>query len=166
MKKMLVMGLCLVLAAPAAAILDWTYYRDRKPFISPIFYSGEVIIRNDAYGEGAFGARRSGGRTHRGIDLLAPVKSEVRAARGGRAAVRFQRGGMGKYVVIRHAKGYETLYGHLQEVMVKDNERVRQGSLIGLVGKTGNARHKKIEPHLHFEIRKNGDFLDPLPFLQ
>jgi len=166
MKKTIALGLCLVLAAPIASAVDWLYYRDHKPFISPIRYPGKIVIRNDEYGEGHFGARRRGGRSHRGVDMLAPLKSDVMASKGGRVTVGYQKDGMGKYVILRHPEGYKTLYGHLSEILAEDDERVRQGDLIGLIGKTGNARYRKIKPHLHFEIKKDGRYLDPLSFVQ
>jgi len=165
MRKILIQGLSAVLIITLPPLADWLYYRDRKPFVSPIYYTSEVPIRSDAYGDGRFGARRRGGRRHRGLDISAPLGEEVMAFRGGRARLMLQKGGMGKYIVIRHPGGYSTLYGHLSECLVKDRQRVRQGAVIGRVGKTGNARHKGIEPHLHFEIRKDGEYLDPLCFL-
>lgn len=165
MKNAFVIGIVLTLLAPFGMLADWFYYRDRKPFIPPVHYVGNVPIRNDTYGEGCFGASRRGKRVHRGLDILAPLRSEVRASKGGIARVRLQRNGMGKYVVIEHTGNYTTLYGHLSDWCVKDIQRVRQGDLIGYVGKTGNARYKKIEPHIHFEVRKEGTYLDPMIFL-
>ena len=77
----------------------------------------------------------------------------------------FVKNGMGNYVIINHPGNYSTLYGHLSRCSVKNNQRVRQGSVIGYVGKTGNASHKKIKPHVHFEVRKNGKHIDPLSVL-
>ncbi len=162
MNKALLVGITLTLLIPLAPVMDWAYYRDRRSFIPPIRYAGDTPIRNDAYGDGHFGAPRRGGRLHKGLDIYAPLRSEVIASRGGRAEVKFQKDGMGKYIVIRHGGEYSTLYGHLAECRVKNNERVRQGSVIGYVGKTGNAKYKRIKPHLHFEIRSNTKYLDPL----
>jgi len=79
---------------------------------------------------------------------------------------RDEKRGMGKYVVIKHPGNLITLYGHLSDIYVYRYEFVRQGTLIGRVGKTGNARSSAIQPHLHFEVRKNGLPQDPLDYLQ
>ncbi len=158
-------GLIIIMALPAVLFLDWCSFRDRMDFFPPVAYEGAVPIRNDAYGEGHFGARRSGGRTHKGIDISAPVGAPVRAARGGIAIAGNQPGGMGKYFIIRHSGPQETLYGHLSSWEIADGTRVRQGTLIGRVGKTGNADHPRILPHLHFEVRENGSHRDPLTYL-
>lgn len=165
-KKILLLGIAALLIIPLAPLLDWSYYRDRKPFVPPICYIGEIPIRNDSYGDGHFGARRRGGRAHKGLDIYAPLNSEVMASRGGRIRTGFVKNGLGNYVMIKHPGDYTTLYGHLSKVCVENKQRVCQGSVIGFVGKTGNAKYKRIKPHLHFEIRKRGKHLDPSLFLR
>ena len=166
MKNTLLFGIAAILLIPLVPLADWIYYHDRKSFIPPVHYIGKVPIRKDVYGDGYFGAPRKGKRTHKGIDISAPLYSEVRASKGGRTKVRLQKNGMGKYVVIIHPEGYVTLYGHLSKFSVRDNERVRQGEVIGYIGKTGNANHEKIKPHLHFEIREGGKHIDPLFYIE
>ena len=100
------------------------------------------------------------------MDIAAPLQSEVIASKGGKVKTGFVKNGLGKYVKIEHPGGYTTLYGHLSEILVRDKQRIRQGAAVGLVGKTGNAGHARIKPHLHFVIRKNGLPLDPLSFLK
>jgi murein DD-endopeptidase MepM/ murein hydrolase activator NlpD len=165
-KKILPLGISAILLIPLTLLMDWAYYRDRKTFISPIRYTGKIPIRTDAYGDGHFGVSRSGRRRHRGLDIYAPLHSEVIASKGGKVNIGLIKNGMGKYIIIQHPEDYVTLYGHLSKFCVKDKQRIRQGSIIGYVGKTGNARYKMIEPHLHFEIRKNGEYLDPLSSLK
>ncbi|MFY9615154.1 MAG: M23 family metallopeptidase, partial [Candidatus Dormiibacterota bacterium] len=70
--------------------------------------------------------------------------------------------GYGNYVVIAHPDGFFTLYGHLDTVAVKEGQVVHQGEIIGQEGSTGLSTG----PHVHFEIRHNGTFLDPAPYLQ
>ena len=166
MKRILLVSISAILFIPLAPLIDWAYYHDRKPFIPPIHYTGEVPIRKDAYGDGHFGAPRSRGRTHKGLDIYAPLYSEVKAAKGGRVKTGFVKNGMGKYVIIKHPGDFVTLYGHLSKFCIKDRQRIRQGVVIGYAGKTGNAKYKKIKPHLHFETRKNDEYLDPLLFLK
>ena len=165
MKKIFLLGISATLIIPLFPFLDWMHYRDLKPFMPPIHYTGEIPIRNDVYGDGHFGARRRGGRLHKGLDIYAPLNSNVIAAKGGRAKTGYTKDGMGKYIVISHAGDCTTLYGHLSKFCVENMQRVRQGDVIGLVGKTGNARYRKIKPHLHFEVRKGGKHVDPLLYL-
>ena len=138
---------------------------DRVPFLSPIEYTGGFPLRNDWRGEGGFGAKRSGNRSHQGIDMLAPVGVHVRAAKGGIAFAGLHKKGLGKYVEIKHKNGIVTIYSHLSEIYILPIQKVRQGQIIGAVGKTGNARYNGIEPHLHFEIRHKGVAVDPKKYL-
>ena len=124
-----------------------------------------LSVRNDAHGEGAFGASRRGGRRHKGIDLEARIKAPVYASKSGWARARYFPGGYGNLVIISHPGRWETRYGHLDKIAIKRFQWVRQGDIIGFVGKTGNADLKGIVPHLHFEIRKMGKPLDPEVFL-
>ncbi|MCM8797290.1 MAG: M23 family metallopeptidase [Candidatus Omnitrophica bacterium] len=141
------------------------YYLDREYFLCPIQYKGEMVIRNDRRGEGFFAAPRNGNRIHQGIDLFAEVGTPVLAARSGKVVAATQSKGMGKYVIIKHADNMVTVYGHLSSLFVKNNDFVRQGQIIGRVGKTGNANFHDIKPHLHFEIKINGNPEDPLKYL-
>jgi murein DD-endopeptidase MepM/ murein hydrolase activator NlpD len=69
--------------------------------------------------------------------------------------------GYGNYVVIAHAGGLDTLYGHLSAALVKPGQTVTQGTVVGLEGSTGNSTG----PHLHFELRIGGRPVDPTPYL-
>ena len=141
----------------AGFAFDKIYYFDRVNFISPIeLKNGSVPIRHDSRGQGDFAAPRRGRRIHQGIDILAEVGTPVMAVKSGRVYSKNQPRGMGKYIEIVHLDGLVTLYAHLSEVAVKSGQKVKQGAIIGYVGKTGNAQYKNIQAHLHFEIRKNG----------
>jgi murein DD-endopeptidase MepM/ murein hydrolase activator NlpD len=122
---------------------------------------GQIVIRNDSFGEGDFGAKRRGGRSHAGIDILAEEGSDVYAAKSGIVSCGNVPTGYGKYVMILHPDGLQTMYGHLSEQTVYSGKRVRRGELIGRVGKTGNADNKFMQPHLHFEIRSRDGAIDP-----
>jgi murein DD-endopeptidase MepM/ murein hydrolase activator NlpD len=98
---------------------------------------------------------------HTGIDLAGGNKTIVAAADGIVAVVGSGNTGYGNYVLIVHAGGIETLYGHLSVAMVKPGDRVAQGQPIGIEGNTGASTG----PHLHFEVRVNGTPIDPMPFL-
>ena len=99
---------------------------------------------------------------HTGIDLVAPFGSPVFAADDGLVAlVGSSSSGYGNYVVIAHAGGLDTLYGHLSTALVKVGQTVTQGTVIGLEGSTGNSTG----PHLHFELRIGQRPVDPTPYL-
>jgi murein DD-endopeptidase MepM/ murein hydrolase activator NlpD len=68
--------------------------------------------------------------------------------------------GFGNHVIINHGYGYETLYGHMFKINVKNGTRVKRGEIIGWVGNTG----KSTGPHCHYEVHKNGRALDPVYF--
>ena len=135
-----------------------TIYRIREPhFSSPIKGKpASLIIRNDVMGEGDFGTKRQKGRSHAGVDILAPVGAYVYAAKSGIAfCANFPRG-YGKHIMIYHPDGFQSIYAHLSNWAVISAKKVRRNKLIGFVGKTGNASARSIEPHLHFEIIKDG----------
>jgi len=103
-----------------------------------------------------FGQR--GGRGHQGIDLKANIGDTIYAAFEGKIRMsKYNRGGYGFFIIIRHSNGLETLYGHLSRFFVKQNEIVKSGQPIGLAGNSGRSS----APHLHFEIRYNGKALNP-----
>ena len=142
------------------------YFLDRVYFLCPIEYKRDIIIRSDNRGNGFFGAERNGKRIHQGLDLFAEIGTPVLASRSGRVAAAAQNNGIGKFVIIKHPDSIATIYGHLSEIFVKKNQFVRQGEIIGSVGKTGNANFRDIQPHLHFEVKRNGIPLDPLSYLK
>lgn len=138
------------------------YSLDKFYFLSPIEYRDRIMIRKDNLGDGEFGSKRKGSRKHKGVDLLAKVGTPIRTPKKGRVEdIGFCKG-FGKYVKIRHSKDLETVYAHLQKVFVRRGQNLKQAQIIGLVGKTGNASHRRILPHLHFEVREKGLTVDPL----
>ena len=99
---------------------------------------------------------------HTGIDLAGPFGTPIVAAADGVvAAADVSTVGYGNHIIIAHAGGLLTLYGHLEAMMVKPGDVVKAGQLIGLLGSTGNSTG----PHCHFEVRVNGSPVDPRPFL-
>ncbi len=152
-----------LLAAGAAGVLlvglELPYVNWRS--LVPPVDAAPLLIRQDAKGDGAFGAPRSGSRRHRGVDLAAPLGAPVRAIRSGRVVEVGTHRGLGRFVVIEHHGGLTSLYAHLATVGCRVNDRVRQGQVIGAVGKTGNARHHWITPHVHLELVRDGEPVDP-----
>jgi murein DD-endopeptidase MepM/ murein hydrolase activator NlpD len=107
-----------------------------------------------------FGPR--GKKFHKGIDIASPSYQEVKAAMDGEVILaRNLRNGYGNVVVLRHDRGFSTIYGHMNVIIAKEGEAIRQGQGIGGVGSTGKATG----PHLHFELRNDGRPIDPLPLM-
>ena len=97
-------------------------------------------------------------KIHEGLDIKVYVGDTIRAAFDGKVRIcKFNRGGYGYYLVIRHPNGLETLYGHLSKQLVKKDQIVRAGEPIGLGGNTGHSSGS----HLHFETRLLGQPIDP-----
>ena len=97
-------------------------------------------------------------RMHNGLDLKVYIGDTIRAAFDGKVRmVKYERRGYGKYVVIRHDNGLETIYGHLSKQIVKEDEYVKAGDPIGLGGNTGRSTGS----HLHFETRFLGEVINP-----
>lgn len=95
---------------------------------------------------------------HYGMDFTAPIGTEVYATGDGVVkAVKTSRTGYGRWVIIDHGYGYETLYGHLNEFNVKRGQKIKRGSIIGYVGNAGTSTG----PHLHYEVHKNGKAVNP-----
>lgn len=99
-------------------------------------------------------------RPHLGVDYAAAQGTPVRATGDGRVQFKGVQGGYGKTIVLQHTQGYTTLFAHLSRFAtgLQQGARVRQGQVIGYVGKTGLATG----PHLHFEFRVNGVYRNPL----
>jgi len=98
---------------------------------------------------------------HYGLDFRARKGTRVYASKSGKVIRSGWRSGYGNYVLIKHAEGFETLYGHLYIIRVKNKQHVKQGQIIALSGNTG----RSTGPHLHFEIRKNGKNVNPIHYL-
>lgn len=159
-RRMILWGLAVVgLSLGVWAILELPYV-NWQPVAAPVDRL-PLTIRQDAKGDGAYGASRSGNRTHRGIDLLAPLGSPVRAIRSGRVIQAATHQGLGNYIEIDHGEGWISLYAHMKAILVERGDRIRQEQKIGLIGKTGNARHRWILPHVHLEVTKDGERVDP-----
>jgi len=98
---------------------------------------------------------------HWGIDIAADVGTPVLASAPGLVAFTGWFAGYGRTVYIDHGDGWATLYGHLSQMVVLPGAVVERGEVIGTVGNTG----RSTGPHLHFEIRRNNQPLDPLKLL-
>ena len=112
-----------------------------------------------------FGARESpteGASTnHKGIDIAAASGSAVVAAAAGEVVIATYSASAGNYVMISHGSGVYTVYMHMSSLAVSEGMEVKQGQTIGKVGSTGYSTG----PHLHFGIRKNGAYVNPLSYV-
>lgn len=108
-----------------------------------------------------YGTPRGGGDFHRGIDIRAPAGTPVIATGAGRVIVAGNGNGYGRYVVLDHENGMHTLYAHLQDFDVSPGDHVNRGQQIGRVGKSGNATGY----HLHYEVHRGGQTVDPAAYL-
>lgn len=111
-----------------------------------------------------YGPRPSLGDFHTGMDFGAPTGTAIMAATGGVVTFSGENGNYGNLVIISSAGGVETYYAHQVDggIRVRDGQQVTAGEVIGAVGGTGRVTG----PHLHFEVRVNGDALNPLSWLQ
>jgi murein DD-endopeptidase MepM/ murein hydrolase activator NlpD len=107
-----------------------------------------------------FGAPRQGYK-HEGVDFQASTGEKVRAWRTGTVIETGWKGGYGRIVKLRHLGPYSTFYAHLSKIEVREGEEVRTGETIGRAGATGNTTGS----HLHFEIRKHDQAVDPAHYL-
>lgn len=98
---------------------------------------------------------------HAGIDFRSPIGGEIRSSGAGKVIAAGPAGGYGNMVEIDHGLGLTTRYGHMSRVLVKVGDEVASGDTIGLSGNTG----RSTGPHLHYEVRRNGETVDPMHFL-
>jgi len=124
-------------------------------FIWPV--AGTVTSRYGYRIHPIFGVRRF----HSGIDIAAPYGTPVKAADGGQIVQAGYFGGYGYSIMVYHGGGFATWYAHLSSINVSVGQFVERGQVIGLLGSTGWSTG----PHLHFEVRINGNHTDPMGYL-
>ena len=100
-------------------------------------------------------------RNHDGIDIVGEYNSNIMAADGGIVTYADWMDGYGNYVIIDHENGYQTAYGHCASLEVSVGDRVAKGDVIAKMGNTG----RSTGTHLHFEVKKNGEFVNPLEYV-
>ncbi len=100
-------------------------------------------------------------KLHAGLDFTGPTGTPIYATADGTVkTASFSNSGYGNHVIINHGYGYETLYGHMSKIKSRNGHKVKRGEVIGYIGSTG----KSTGPHLHYEVRKNGQKIDPVYF--
>ncbi|HAA14107.1 MAG TPA: hypothetical protein DCE41_21395 [Cytophagales bacterium] len=146
---------------PSTLVWEWpTVYQETVPDGDPIAEKDLARLSSE------FGMRKhpsSGERLHHnGIDLAAPKGTPILAAGDGEVVEAELSGeGYGNRVKIKHGDEYSTFYAHMQDVSVKVGERVTKGQQIGTVGNSGES----FGSHLHYEVIKNGEHVDPAKYL-
>lgn len=134
-----------------AAVMALQSMAHQEPLLWPV--QGGGIISS------LFGPRHE--RMHKGLDIAAPTGTPILAAADGRVTYADWAGTYGMLVVIDHGKGLVTRYAHASAIHVQPGQRVRAGQHIADVGSTG----RSTGPHLHFEVERDGEVIDPLLML-
>jgi murein DD-endopeptidase MepM/ murein hydrolase activator NlpD len=101
------------------------------------------------------------GRMHEGIDIAVPTGTQIRAAASGSVSIAGSVSGYGNYTCISHGGGLSTCYAHQERILVSVGQEVSQAQIIGISDCTGHC----LGPHVHFEVRVNGQAVDPLGYL-
>lgn len=128
---------------------------NHTPSIKPCkgWYNGKFGMRNDPF----TGYRRM----HRGIDISGPKGTPIVATSDGVIKTVAHNNDLGKMIVIDHGYGFKTRYGHMSKIKVKRGQKVKRGDVIGLMGATGYSTGS----HLHYEVIRNGKFLNPQDYI-
>jgi len=99
---------------------------------------------------------------HAGIDIKGNIGQKIKATADGVVKTSsYEKNGFGNFVILRHGNGYETVFGHLSKRLVKVGEKIQRGQVIGLMGNSG----RSTGPHLHYEVRYNGEPINPKKYL-
>lgn len=127
--------------------------------------TGRFSLPSDGFISSEFGWRThpilGSQRFHAGVDFGADYGSSIRAADAGVVIFAGWYGGYGQTVIVDHGGGLTSLYAHTSEIYVVQGQAVQKGEAIAAVGSTGLSTG----PHLHFEVRANGEPIDPMPYL-
>ncbi len=117
------------------------------------------ITSNFGHRENPFGG--SNVETHKGLDIKGPMGAPVKAMAKGKVVWAGPRGGFGNCIILKHGNGFETLYGHLSKILVSSGQQIEIAQQIGSIGSTG----RSTGPHLHYEVHRNGQKINPESFL-
>ncbi len=103
-----------------------------------------------------------GAEFHPGLDIAGNIGDPIKVTANGKVIFASVKGGYGNCIIIQHGFGYQTLYGHLSKIDVKEGQEVKSGQVIGKLGNTG----RSTGPHVHYEIIYNNDKENPAKYLQ
>jgi murein DD-endopeptidase MepM/ murein hydrolase activator NlpD len=127
------------------------------PFLWPVW--GYVTSK---FGDTRLSAYSGGTRPHKGVDIAAPRGTPIVAPSDGVVSFVGQESDVGRLIFIDHGHGFTTMYGHLNKAFVHRGDKVRKGQTIGAVGASG----KCTGPHLHYEVRLQGNQVNPASYLR
>ncbi|MBM7561938.1 murein hydrolase activator EnvC family protein [Fusibacter tunisiensis] len=135
--------------------------------LAPVYVGGEMLwpVPGEYTITSPFGNRlhpiTKQYKMHTGIDIGAPMNTSIVAAQTGTIVYANWYGGYGKTIIVDHGGGHTTLYAHLNQILGDVGSVVKKGDMIGKMGTTGVSTGS----HLHFEVRINGDYVDPYPYI-
>ncbi len=143
----------------------WPSDQERSPKaanrkIPPNLPSISPVNPKNMYVTSTFGSK-SRGHIHKGIDMVTAKGTPVRVAANGKVTFAGRDGNYGNVMIVDHENGMSTYYAHLDKEFAKEGQVVKRGEIIGAVGSTGNAS----TPHLHYEVRKNQQPVNPQAYL-
>jgi murein DD-endopeptidase MepM/ murein hydrolase activator NlpD len=143
----------------------WSSDQDRSPKavnrkIPPNQPSIYPVNPKNMYVTSTFGCK-SRGHIHKGIDMVTAKGTPVRTAANGKVTFAGPDGAFGNMIIVDHENGMSTCYAHLAKEFAKEGQEVKRGEIIGSVGSTGNAT----TPHLHYEVHKNDQAVNPMGYL-
>jgi len=122
--------------------------------VDNVHFTSTFGVRSDPF--------RGTAAMHAGVDIPGPIGTPIYATADGIVTHAGKQGGYGNMIQIDHGRGIQTRYGHLSQILVPENTRVKRGQIIGLMGSTGRSTGS----HLHYEVRVDGKAVNPIPFLQ
>lgn len=147
----------------------------RTAYVENTVYTGGEVVVGDSTWQlpfkgkyvitSKFGEVRSGGRTHKGVDLVGMDSKHIYPINSGTVVTKSGGGDYGNYVIVDHGNGYWSLYAHMKTVYVTVGQAVNKNTILGVEGSTGNSTGS----HLHLEVRKNSNSysntINPITFL-
>lgn len=101
------------------------------------------------------------GKTHKGIDIAGNIGDPINCPLDGVVTYSGWMDGYGNVIIVNHGDGLETRYGHCSKLNAKKNDKINKSDIIAFIGNTGNSTG----PHLHFEVRKNGEAINPIKYI-
>lgn len=151
-------GFAVVLGLATYPAHAFNYANTRAVYVDGAIDSPVVTETSFVFPLDDYGVSQEYQRFHPGIDLTASVGAQIKVIDSGVVAeVKYFRYGYGHYVRVVHERGYESLYAHMGRVGVSDGDKVEKDSVIGEIGLTGWTTG----PHLHFELIKDGRYVNP-----
>lgn len=133
--------------------------------VAPADGKWQYPFKSGYYVSSEFGKVRSGGKIHKGVDLVGTGSKHIYPINNGKVVAATSHYSYGNYVIVDHGGGYWSLYAHLSKIYVKNGQAVNKNTILGVEGSTGNSTGS----HLHLEVRKGSNSsenrINPVTFL-